>query len=390
MAAAGATCVSNATWWMQPVLMHDLVTGRGLGEGSAGLVLSVEMASMALGSAAIARVAVGRSLLAISLIGIAAAVIGSVLSFHVGSYSGLLLARTLAGLGAGAGLMVANTLATFFADPDKAFARLGVINLLFGTALLAALPLLRGSGVYTGPYLAVLVAIAIMVVPAAFLRAETLVPMPVTAAGEPTVLARQQKVNILLLTIATLMIGVASGTIWAFYAMIGEKAGMSVTQVDGAISTAVMTALGGAGLAAVIGGRFGRLLPCCAALLTMAGAIMVLSTGPTATMFRIATCVNISSIYFLMPYLFGAAAAQDETGRGATYAGSAFFFTGAISPALGGMLAATVGMNVVGAGVVVVALVAAGIMVRIERNTIAGAAPVHTAMRYDGAVQGAH
>lgn len=386
VAAAGATCVANATWWMQPVLMHDLISNRGYGEASAGLVLSVEMASMALGSAAIARIAIGRSLLLISLIGIAAAILGSLLSFHAPSYADLLFARALAGLGAGAGLMVSNTLATFFADPDKAFARLGVVNLLFGTALLAAMPLLPGRGIYAGPYLAILVAIAIMLVPSLFLRFDTRVPAPPATEAGPTVLARQQTVNILLLTLATLMIGVASGTIWAFYALIGEKAGMSVMQVDSAISTAVLTALGGAGLAALLGGRFGRLLPCCGALLTMSGAILVLSSGPTATMFRIATCVNISAIYFLMPYLFGAAAAQDSTGRGATYAASAFFFTGAISPALGGMLAATVGMEVVGAGVVVVALIAAAIMVRIERNTIGD----HIDLTREGPVQALH
>lgn len=168
---------------------------------------------------------------------------------------------------------------------------------------------------------------------------------------------------------ATLLIGLASGTIWAFYAIIGEKAGLSVTQVDSAISTAVFAALGGAGLSALIDGRFGRLLPCFAALLTMAAAVFALSAGPGPMTFRVATCVNIASIYFLMPYLFGAAAAQDATGRGPAYAGSAFYFTGVISPALGGFLAATVGMEVVGAGVIAVALTAAAIMVRIERNT---------------------
>lgn len=373
IAAAATTCVCNATWWMQPVLMHDLVINHGFGEASAGLVLTVEMASMALGSAIIARIAVGRSLLAIALAGIALAIVGSLLSFHAPSYAGLLFARSLAGLGAGAGLMVSNTIATFFADPDKAFARLGVVNLLFGTALLAALPLMRGQGVYTGPYLAVLIAIVIMIAPTCALRMGTLVPMPVSDTGEAGELGGRQKVNIILLMIATLMIGVASGTIWAFYSLIGEKAGLSVEQVDGAISTAVMTALGGAGLAALIGGRFGRLIPCCAALLTMSAAISVLSTSPSPLMFRLAICANISSIYFLMPYLFGAAAAQDASGRGATYAASAFFFTGAISPALGGALAATVGMNVVGGGVVVVALLAAAIMIRIERNTVAPA-----------------
>lgn len=373
--AAGANCIANTAWWMQPILMHELAISRGLGDALSGVVLSMEMAAMALASALVARFAVNRSLLLIALVGTGLAILGSLLSLETTSYWGLLGARSLAGIGAGACLMMSNTVAATFADPDKVFARLGVFNLLFGVALVAALPLMRQLVGGETPFLTMLAALVLLIIPVMFLSRRMLTGQPMRADETGNVkadaLSKTANRNILLVALVILLVGIASGTVWAFYSLIGAKAGMAAAEVDAAISTAILAGLVGAGIAALIGSRFGRIAPTAIGLSLMTAAVIALSFNPTPTVFRIATCVNLATIYFLIPYFLGAAAAQDTTGRGAAYAGSAFFLSGAISPALGGILSATVGMQVVGFMIVVIAIFACVIIIRVERRTAA-------------------
>lgn len=364
LAAAGGTCIANASWWMQPLIMHDLAETRKWGEFAGGMVLTVEMATMALTSVVAARLLIGRSLMVLALIGVACAIGGAALSLITDDYVVLMLARAVAGAGAGLGLMMMNSVAALFPDPDRGFARLSVVSIVFGMAIVGAMPLLPGAS----PFAMVLLALFITVPLVILLPRGIVVSAPHPAEGGvglPSAASRR----IAVLAGVTFAIGCASGVMWVFYALIGQAAGLSMQALDGAISAAIFAALIAAGIASLIGGKLGRTLPLGLGLAVLAAAVVVLSSHPHELAFRLATMGNVGALYFLTPYLFGAASAQDRSGRGAVYVGSAFYLTGAVGPVLGGYLAETLGMGVVGTATVVIALVSLLVIGWIERRT---------------------
>lgn len=366
VAAAGGTCIANAAWWMQPLLMHDMSQVRGLGDFAAGMVLTVEMASMAGASVLAARVLVGRSLLLLSLAGLALAIVGNVLSLLDPQYPVLLLARAMAGTGAGLGLMMMNSTAALFRDPDRAFARLSVVSILFGMIITGVMPLVQGIRGFSSPFAMVLASLVVIIPAVAVLP-----PALSVRASEPHSqqgMAKGAGVRLATLVVVTFLIGCASGTMWVFYAMIGQRAGLSMAGIDRAISMAVFAALLAASVASFIGGKLGRVVPVVVGLAALATAVVVLSNHPGPVAFRIATMGNVGALYFLTPYLFGAAAAQDPTGRGAVYVGSAFYLTGAVGPAFGGLISSTVGLGVVGTATVAIAVGSAFALWRLERS----------------------
>ena len=375
VAAAGGTCIANAAWWMQPLLMHDLSETRHFGAFAGGMILTVEMATMALTSVFSARLLVGWSLRMLALVGLALAVVGSLIAYLTQDYSLLLGGRALAGCGAGLGLMMMNAAAATFPDPDRVFARLSVISILFGMAIVAAMPLLgEGGDGRSAPFAMILLALALTGPLVSFLPSSLRVKAPEAGSdGNADGAAFRGKTirSIMLLSFITFAIGCASGVMWVFYAMIGQQAGLSLAGIDGAISMAIFAALFAAGAAALIGSRFGRALPVGAGLLILVASVMVLSHEPGALAFRLATMGNVGAIYFLIPYLFGAAASLDASGRGAVYVGSAFYLTGAVGPVVGGYLAMTVGMGAMGMTTLVVAIVSFVIMRYIDRTTSA-------------------
>lgn len=372
-----ANCVANGTWWLQPILMHQFISQQGLSDTAAGMVLTAEITALAVASAlatrwlhrvgSLARLAAAGTLLAI----VATAL---TLQLHPG-YGGLVLLRALAGLGAGLALTVGNRLGAMAADPDAMFAKYGFVNVLFGVVLLAALQPLAAVGGDAAPFLLVLLASLAML--------PLLASVPSSAAAgvahadeAGATLAPGALRRIAAVAVATFAVGLCSGVMWAYYAVIGEQAGLDNAAVESAISTAIFAAGVATVLASVIGGRFGRAAPISVGLALMACAVLVLSHHPGAAAFRIATCFNMAMIYFLLPYFLGAGAAEDA-GKGAAYVGSAFFASGAASPVVGGLLVESAGISVVGTGVAAVAVLVALLFVYLERRgTAAALAPL--------------
>lgn len=366
-AAAGANCVANAAWWMQPLLMHELAEVRGLEVFASGLILSFEMAAMALTSVLATRYLVGRSLLVLALSGLGLAIVGCFISLEASSAAILLVARIIAGAGAGLSLLMMNAVVAGMPDPDKAFARLSVVSILYGMTIVAAVPFTSSVLPGSSPFLVLLMALAVTV------------PFVALLPGGLNVSAHHDNVDgsdngkgilrrILFLAAITFAIGCASGIMWAFYALIGQQAGLSIAAVDGAISASIFGALCSAGLASVVGHRFSRTVLIAAGLSVLALSVVILSSSPGAAAYRAAVIGNVGALYFLTPFLFGAAAAQDSSGRGAVYVGSAFYLTGAIGPALGGFLAATVGMHVVGIATIGIAFISLVGIWRLEQD----------------------
>jgi predicted MFS family arabinose efflux permease len=362
-----ANCVANGTWWLQPILMHQFISQHGMSDSAAGLILTVEIAALALASALATRWLSDRvPLRRLVIVATVLAAVASGLTLLVQhSYLGLMLVRAVAGLGCGIGLMAGNRLGAQAADPDSMFAKFGFVNILFGVTLLWALPPMTALAGESATFVLLLVSLI------ALLPLLLIVPADAPpAAGLPADEVARDRASgrIALIAAATFVVSLCSGIVWAYYAVIGEQTGMSEAEVDAAISMAIFASGAATVLAALIGGRFGRALPIGTGLVVMAGAILVLSSRPGPLAFRIATCFNMAMVYFLFPFFLGAGSAEDSA-HGAAYVGSAFFLAGAASPFIGGLLVESAGIGIVGTGVAVAAVVVAALFAWLERRT---------------------
>ncbi|QGZ56889.1 MFS transporter [Paraburkholderia acidiphila] len=371
--SCAAACVGNATWWMQPVLMHQLVTTDGMSESLAGLVITIEMLSLSLGSALLNRLIGERTpLFGVALWGTVVAIVGAFLAvFWEHHTSWLILARLAVGAGAGAAFMASNRLAARTRVPESTFATLGIVNVVYGIVLIGLLPHI-GISMETGSFKVFVIAI-VMLLPVVLFTPRTVYDSGTTqtVGFSPEQLTARGGVSgrIAVIAAGSWAIGLCSGIIWVFYWIIGERAGMSSVAIESAVTASIVAAGVGSTMAAVIGAKFGRARPACVGLAILAASVLTLSSHPAEFGFRVAACLQLSAIYFLFPFLQAAAAAEDPSGVGASYVGSAFFTAGALAPLVGSIVVQYIGFGLVAGAIVVVAVVLGLALLLLERRS---------------------
>jgi predicted MFS family arabinose efflux permease len=129
------------------------------------------------------------------------------------------------------------------------------------------------------------------------------------------------------------------------------------------LAVATCSGLVGAGLADYLATAYGRVRPSAAALTTIAAAGLALGHLAGGWAFALALVAYSLGFFFLVPYLMGAAAALDASGRCSVAASSTFLFGAAMGPAIGGtVLAANAGSFTALAWLMAVAVAAAGLL----------------------------
>jgi predicted MFS family arabinose efflux permease len=368
IAAAAGTCAASATSWMQPVLMHDLVAQRGMGEIEAGGVLTTEGLAMGFASMFIAHFVTRGRAQAFAIGGMLLSILASAVSLVVASDLLLFVSRFGVGIGLGATIMVSNIVAANFADPDKTYARVGLINLAFGALAITAYSQLLKLYPAATPYLFLMLTfICFLPLMALLPKLDLFDHAGTQLASQGVGMSASMKKRASLLSVITFIVAIVSGIIWALYALIGEQAGLSLQQINDAIALSIFTGFAGMLLPAVIGSRAGRTVPFIFGLATLTVAIIVLASHPSAYWYRVAVCANVAAIYFILPYLSGAAARIDGGGNAAAYVSGAFFFANSAAPLLAGTLIATVGIGFLAILIVAITAVAASIFVYVER-----------------------
>lgn len=362
LAAAAATCIANISWWMQPQIVNDVMNGFKASEAAAGLVVTAEFAAMALTSFVIARLAHGISYVRICLAGLVFAFGGAFATLAVGGYGALIVTRTVTGVGEGAFLMVSTAAVAHLAKPDRAYGQINIANIVLGALMSLGLPFLLarfGAEALSFRLLAALM-VVLAILALAMPRAERYNP-PTSAGGRISE-------RVIALACAVFLVVVASAAIWSFYVVLGLRTGLVAADVDAAIGYSVLSALPAGILATFFGARFGRSIPMAVAMLVGVGAVFVLTYSKDLAAFRICTCINVACIYFLIPYFFGCAAAEDASGRAAAIAGGAFLLTGAAGPYLGGSLMEYLGVQSIAWFMLIGDAVAAAIFFWLERG----------------------
>jgi DHA1 family inner membrane transport protein len=344
LGTAAATGICNASWWMQPQIVAQAMKVPGTTESQAGFVVAAEFGAMAILSVVLAQRVRNASYLTIGVAGSLLTLLGAFGSLAATSYGWLILARFVTGVGEGAALMVSTAAVANLPNPDKAYAQLNIVNILLGAGITFLLPAFASAdGRFSSAFSVLLISqivflIAILAMP----RSVRTRPEHHHAGAE---IHGSVRFRIRIVALATFLVALGSGAMWSFYYVLGLKAGLNDDAVNDAIGIAVLSALPGGALATYLATRAGRFAPTAVVLIVMAADIAAMVSIPHALVFRVGACVNLAAIYFLIPYFYRFASAEDDSGRGAAVVGGAFLLVGAAGPYVGGLFIQHLGLH---------------------------------------------
>lgn len=331
-AVAAAQTAGFAGWTGSPIIVGALIDDLGMTASAAGLIVTAELASLAVATWLSAGLLARRSRKVIGLTGAGLAIVGHALSTLAPGFTALLAARLVAGLGEGVALAAGNAVASGSRHPDQVFARVTAIVVLGIALLLFALPYATTPFGPAGGY-AVLAALTLVVSPALI----WLAPPPERSDVRDDRRLPHPALG-LLGVVSIALIAIGQGAVWTFTERIATAAGLSAEAAGRVLGGGTLLGIAGASLAIWLGTRRGRTAPISIGTCVGIAAILIVVNVPTSSAFIGAAVVWIFFYWFTQPYFFGALAALDRRGRWAASGGGTQIAGTAIGPAVGGLL----------------------------------------------------
>ena len=329
--------------WLQPKLISELIGSYGLDEVTAGSVAAAEMAALAFTSMICARVFSRISYLRIICYGVLVLAIGNVISLNIESYPALISIRIISGAGAGMLLMASTAAIANFNDSDRAYGQINTVSILSGIAAFGVASIIA-SLVDSAVTFSIILFFVIVLTPFALLMPKDQGISLSKNSGIP-VEGKRVSLDIMLITIGVFISCCVLASAWAFYFVLGERAGFSSGQIHGILAYTILFALFGSLIASVIGHRYGRFKPLVLSLILMTVSIMSLCLSSDADVYRIFTGLNLMGLYLFVPYFLGYASAFDPSGRGPAIVAGAYMLGPAVGPYMGGMVFSLFGVE---------------------------------------------
>ena len=372
--AAAAACLAwNGAWWLQPQLLSFAIDRFAVAEGEAGLLVSVETGTIAVVSILVARILGRFSAYKFLVAAAGLALAGDISSLFSPTLPVLVATRFVAGIGEGIALTLSNALLADYDEPDRAYAKLNFINILYGAALIECLPLVAPVGGQNTVFI-VLLGVAVLCAPVMLLVPRSTVLAEVADSSTPR--QRGRLIAFALLCVSLLSWTIASSGLYALEVELGKPTGLSEDSINTILSIATLISLLGTGLVSVMGTRFGRVVPTILGIIVAGAACFLLTRSANPTEFAVATCLSLTAVYYLFPFYLGQSAAWDSSGRFPALVASVFLAGGAIAPFLTGNVAEHLGFSMLGD--VCAALVALSAVIFVLANRIAGARGQHS------------
>lgn len=324
---------------MSPFVVAGLMTGLSLSERDAGIVVSVELLALAATTIALAPFLSRLSHRRTGLLALLLTLIAQAASIWDTAWSALIMLRGLAGVGEGALYAISlSIVASRCSNPEKVFGYLQFGCALTNIALFSIAGEITAAFAHRGIF-ALLVGVMLVFAPLVFL-----VPNAprVNAREGPSHVGSPTLPGGLLFIAIVLYVAVSAG-LFTFSGPLGQRAGLDTSAVGYILTLSSLIGLVGAGAAAVLNVRWGRMLPISAFCFGYVLVALVLCLWRDPHAYGVAVVMSAVLYYFSLPYLFGLAAALDRNGRWAAAAGSAHLLGFAIGPVFAGVVIAGTG-----------------------------------------------
>jgi predicted MFS family arabinose efflux permease len=344
LSVSAAYTIAIISNWLQPKLIGELIGSYGLDEVSAGLIAGAEMAALAFTSMICARILSHITYLRIISYAVSLLFIGNIISLHIESFPSLLTVRIVCGVGAGMLLMVSTAAIADFDDSDSAYGQINTVSIMSGIAAFGMASVIA-SLVSSAVTFSIILVFVIVLMPFTFLMPKS---KGISLSRKPGIQAESKNISFDIILITTgvfISCGVLAAS-WAFYFVLGERAGFTPDQINRILAYTILFALFGSVIASVIGHRYGRFRPLLLALILMTTSNMCLCLSSDAIVYQIFTGLNLMGLYLFVPYFLGYASASDPSGRGPAIVAGAYMLAPAVGPFLGGALFSLFGVEI--------------------------------------------
>ena len=265
---------------------------------------------------------------------------GNLISVGVDDINTLMAIRFVTGL-LGSGTVYAVSLAVIghMPNPDRAFGFAIATMVLLTMAALFLLPMSIARWGAAG-VLVPLALFALVAIPAA-----TRIPRGASTKAPQAVSAHAAPVFPVLLALGVQVAWYAGvGGVWAFIERIGTASGIALAPIGSALAIGMGLGAAGALLASAVSDRWGRLPMFTLAMLVQVIALFALSTQPAWSTFLVAAILFNVSWNFALPFLLGAIAARDPSGRFTVLIVAAQGLGVAVGPIIAGILISGTGL----------------------------------------------
>ena len=365
LAVIAAQVVGGLVTQMSPLVIGGVIIGLELTEQQAGFVAFAEFIVLSITAIVIAPFLPKLSYRPLCLAAAALAVTAQLLSITVTDLPLLVVMRCIAGVGEG--LVYAASLAAVAAravNPDKLYGYIQVTWAVLSSILFSLGGYLTDLYAHRGIY-GMIIGITLLLL--VFFRWLPTGGSASTQATNTDTSAAPLWMG--LVTLAGIFIYLtASAAVYTFTAPLGERAGLSTSQIGYALTTGSVVGFAGAGLATWLNVRKGRIVPISVFSAAFSIIALVICANTNPVVFVVALVLSVLFFYFSVPYLFGLAAALDSQGRWAAAAGSAYLLGFAVGPAFAGTMIEWYDYIGLGMASVIAALLAWLLLMVVVRN----------------------
>jgi predicted MFS family arabinose efflux permease len=328
----GTGAMTSAT--LSPVMLGLYIDELRLTASQASLALAAENGAYALGLLLFYLILHRSRRPMLAATGLAVMIVTSLLTAKAGGFVPLLAIRAAFGLAMG---FTASTVFAAYAgraDPQRVWAIATFVNLTYAALLLTLSGWIAQTFGLAG-IVAVLALVALI-----GLACTRLIPPAPPPAIHAGIVAGGWTTNrpAICGALALLCLYAGHTTLWSFQERMGLAVGLDRTQVGVLLGVSVLGAIAGALLSMIAGQRFGQRGP---NALAFAGLIVsaLLLAMPVMAAYVAGAVIVKTAWFFGLPFILGAIAKLDRSGRWSSMGAALLALGSAIGPAIGATLA---------------------------------------------------
>lgn len=258
------------------------------------------------------------------------------------SYSTVLIACLVIGLGMGAKWTISYRIFGAASNPDRTFG----LAIAISYSVLAAIIFVLGSYIVvqyglSGAALFIISAVALLTLGAFWIPANLSDPSEESSAE----ISYKPPMPVSLALTGILLGGLGIAAIWTFVERMGAGAGFAAEQIGPVLSSNLLAIGFGSLLASAIGARMGRLLPLSIGYIVLAGSLWLLLDISSFPVYATAVTVFGLGTGFVMPFQMATLASVDQSGRFIVLIAAAQGAGSALGPIIGGFASDSAGQT---------------------------------------------
>jgi predicted MFS family arabinose efflux permease len=321
-----------------PLLIGEYIRELGVTEARAGMILSMELSGFTLGSA-ILFVIQNKNWRIITASALVFMVAGNVLSLFLDSLSTFMLARFIAGLGAGMVMTMTIQVIALMQNTDRVYGMWTIGQLVLGALGMMIFPAVTAYGGIKAVFL-----IWALLAATLFATIRFYPPGRDSQSSPGSQHEAGRRLIVGLACLAGLFVYYSGQTgVWVYLERLGASWNIEPKTVGHILFISLLAGIAGSGVAILLANRIGRTIPIAASMIFSAASIVLLIRPGGALLFTLAAGLFNFGWYLFLPYISAVVAATDNNGRLLTGLAVTFPASLAVGPAFAAMLIGNTG-----------------------------------------------